>query len=113
LSPEVPEDPQGCFPNQLYSGVIRPIPGTNLHQLRLTTICAEPEPPLQFTTNIQAVIKSVDTKGLTEVAAEDDNINAQIKTEPLPSNPTQSLGHLFAGDIVAIDATLSGRVTCW
>jgi YVTN family beta-propeller protein len=107
----ITEDPQGCFPNQLYSEVIRPIPGTTLPpQLRLTTICAEPAPPVQFTTNIQAVIKSVDVVNLTEVAAEDDNINAQIKTEPVPSNPTQSLGHLFGGDVVAIDATLDGSV---
>jgi YVTN family beta-propeller protein len=110
-SPVITMNPQGCFPNQLYSGVIRPVPGATLTpQLRLTTICAEPAPPLQFTTNIQAVIKSVDTRGLTEIAAEDDNINAQIKTEPIPPNPTQSLGHLFGGDIVAIDATLDGSV---
>jgi YVTN family beta-propeller protein len=110
-SPVITKDPQGCFPNQLYSGVIRPVPGATISpQLRLTTICAEPEPPVQFTTNIQAVIKSVDTLGFAEIAAEDDNINAQIKTEPQPPNPTQSLGGLFGGDIVAIDATLDGSV---
>jgi YVTN family beta-propeller protein len=110
-SPVITQDPQGCFPNQLYSGVIRPVPGTTLTpQLRLTTICAEPEPPVQFTTNIQAVIKSVDCVGLKEVKAEDFNLNAQIKTEPVPTNPTQSLGHLFGGDIVAIDGTLNGSV---
>jgi YVTN family beta-propeller protein len=110
-SPVITMNPQGCFPNQLYSGVIRPVPGTNLApQLRLTTICAEPAPPVQFTTNIQAVIKSVDSVGLKEVKAEDFNLNAQIKTEPVPVNPTQSLGHLFGGDIVAIDGTLDGRV---
>ena len=104
-------DPQGCFPNQLYSGVIRPVPGTTLNpQLRLTTICAEPEPPVQFTTNIQAVIKSVDVLNVAQVLAEDDNLNAQIKTEPVPANPTTTLQHVFAGDIVAIDATLDGSV---
>jgi hypothetical protein len=79
-------------------------------RLRLTTICAEPAPPVQFTTNIQAVIKSVNPVTLTQVVAEDDNINAQIKTEPIPTNPTTSLQHLFGGDIVAIDATLSGSL---
>ena len=104
-------NPQGCFPNQLYSGVIRPVPGTTLNpQLRLTTICAEPEPPVQFTTNIQAVIKSVDTVNDAQVVAEDDNLNAQIKLEPVPSNPTTTLEHVFAGDIAAIDATLDGSV---
>ncbi|HXR36434.1 MAG TPA: hypothetical protein VN754_10820, partial [Candidatus Binataceae bacterium] len=107
----ITKDPQGCFPNQLYSGVIRPVPGTTLKpQLRLTSICAEPEPPVQFTTNIQAVVKSVDTINLTEKTAEDDNLNAQIKLEPLPANPTTTLEHVFAGDIVAIDATLDGSV---
>jgi YVTN family beta-propeller protein len=96
--------PQGCFPNQLYSGVIRG------NRLRLTTICAEPEPPVQFTTNIQAVVKSVDTVALKEVAAEDDNINKQIKTEPVPANPTTTRQRLFGGDVAAIDATLNGSV---
>jgi YVTN family beta-propeller protein len=100
----ITKNPQGCFPNQLFAGVIRG------NRLRLTTICAEPAPPVQFTTNIQAVIKSVDTGTLKEVVAEDDNINAQIKTEPVPANPTTSLQHLFGGDIAAIDATLSGSV---
>jgi mono/diheme cytochrome c family protein len=106
----ITKDPQGCFPNQLYSEVIRPVPGTSVSQLRLSTICAEPEPPVQFTTNIQAVVKSVNPVALTEIAAEDDNINAQIKTEPVPASPTTSLQHLFLGDFTAIDATLDGKV---
>jgi len=93
-------NPQGCFPNQLYSGVIRG------DRLRLTTICAQPEPPVQFTTNIQAVVKSVDLAGLSDVATEAVNLNKQIKTE----TSTVGLGKLFGGDIVAIDATLSGSV---
>jgi YVTN family beta-propeller protein len=109
-SPIITKNPQGCFPNQLFSGVIRPVPGTKLSQIRLSTICAEPEPPVQFTTNIQAVVKSVDPVGLHEVAAEDDNINAQIKTEPVPGSPTTSLQRLFLGDFAAIDATLDGNV---
>jgi YVTN family beta-propeller protein len=105
--PDITKDPQGCFPNQLYSGVIRPVPGTTLKpQLRLTTICAEPEPPVMFNVNIQAVIKAVDTGALAQVAAEDDNLNAQIKTE----TSTVGLAGLFVGDIVAIDATLDGSV---
>jgi YVTN family beta-propeller protein len=103
----ITQNPQGCFPNQLYSGVIRPVPGTTLKpQLRVTSICAEPEPPVMFNTNIQAVIKSVDTSALAQVTAEDDNLNAQIKTD----TSTVGLGGLFAGDIVAIDATLNGSV---
>jgi YVTN family beta-propeller protein len=110
-STAITKDPQGCFPNQLYSGVIRPVPGTTLNpQLRLTTICAEPEPPVQFTTNIQAVIKSVDTVAFSQVVSQDDNLNFQIKNEPVPANPTTTLQHVFAGDIVAIDATLNGSV---
>ena len=108
-STTITEDPQGCFPNQLFAGVIRPVPGKR-PQLRLTTICAEPEPPVQFTVNIQSVIKSVDTHLLTEVVSEDFNLNATIKTEAVPSDPTQSLEHLFGGDIVAIDGTLDGSV---
>jgi YVTN family beta-propeller protein len=100
----ITKDPQGCFPNQLYSAVIRG------NQLRLSTICAEPEPPLQFTTNIQAVVKAVNVVSLKEITAEDDNINAQIKNEPVPASPTTSLEHLFLGDFAAIDATLDGSI---
>jgi hypothetical protein len=79
------------------------------NRLRLTTICAEPSPPVQFTVNIQSVVESVDTDSLKEVVGEHVNLNAQIKNEPPPAN-AQSLAKLFGGDIVDIDATSDGSV---
>lgn len=88
--------PQGCFPNQLHAAVIR------RGRLFLPNICAQPEPPVQFRVNVQAVVHVVDTNALSEVQSEHVNLNAQITTEPDPADPT-SLGKLFGNDIVAID----------
>jgi YVTN family beta-propeller protein len=104
----ITKNPQGCFPNQLYSGVIRGVSPQG--QLRLSTICAEPEPPVSFNTNIQAVVKAINTNTLAQITSEDTNINAQINEEPKPTNPAGSLQHLFLGDFVAIDATLDGSL---
>jgi YVTN family beta-propeller protein len=95
--PIIAQDPQGCFPNQLHAAVIR------RGRLFLPNICAQPEPPVQFRVNVQAVVHVVDTNALSEVQGEHVNLNAQITTEPDPADPTTSLGKLFGNDIVAID----------
>ena len=94
-------NPQGVHPNQLLSALIRG------NRLLLPNIGAQPEPVERFDTNVQALVYAVDTGALTEVTAEHVNLNVQIDTEPLPTDPT-SLAHLFGNDIVAIDANLDG-----
>jgi YVTN family beta-propeller protein len=95
--------PQGVFPNQLLSALIRG------NRLWLPNIGAEPEPPEAFNVNVQALVYAVDTDALTEVTAEHVNLNRQIAMEAVPADPT-SLDRLFGNDIVAIDANVDGSV---
>jgi hypothetical protein len=90
--------PQGVYPNQLGSAVVC---GGKLY---VPNIGAQPEPPLFFNVNVQALVGVVDTALLTERTDLTVNLNAQIKTEPSPANPTASLGHLFGNDVVDIVA---------
>ena len=101
-SPVMTQDPQGAFPNQLLSAVIRG------NRLFLPNIGAAPEPPVQFTVNVQALVHVVDTTRLVEQTALHVNLNSEIATEPLPANPTASLARLFGNDLVAIDANAAG-----
>src|SRR5262245_13187301 len=94
--PTITQDPQGVFPNQLYSALAC---GGKLY---LPNIGAQPEPPVFFNTNVQALVHVVDTSSLAERTDLHINLNAQIKTEPEPANPTASLGHLFGNDLVDI-----------
>ena len=87
-------DPQAVFPNQLFSALIRG------NRLFLPNIGAQPEPPVQFTVNVQALVHVVNTQNNQENAAEHVNLNDQIDTETV----TTGLGKLFGNDIVAIDA---------
>ena len=84
------------FPNQLGSALVC---GGKLY---LPNIGAQPEPPVFFNTNVQALVHVVDTATLAERTDLHVNLNAQIKTEPEPANPTASLGRLFGNDLVAI-----------
>ena len=93
-------NPQGMFPNQLLSALIR---GTRLY---LPNIAAQPEPPQKFNVNVQALVSTVDVAALTEVVAETVNLNEQIDVET--AAPPPSLDRTFANDIVAIDANLAG-----
>src|SRR6516164_7695119 len=68
-------DPQGVFPNQLLSALIR---GNRLY---LPNIGAQPEPPVIFNVNVQALVYNVDVNALSEVPAEHVNLNNQIKVE--------------------------------
>lgn len=95
------KDPQGAFPNQLQAALIR---GNRLY---LPNIGAAPEPPVKFDVNVQALVHVVDADTLSELTNLHVNLNAQIKNEPVPSDPT-SLDKLFGNDIVAIDANRDG-----
>src|SRR5213078_946729 len=102
--PRIAMDPQGAFPNLLGSAVIR---GTSLY---LPNIGAAPEPPVKFNVNVQALVHVVDTASLTEQTARHVNLNAEVKAETAPADPTASLDKLFGNDLAAIDANLDGTV---
>ncbi len=91
-------NPQGVFPNQLLSAVIR---GNRLY---IPNIGAQPEPPETASTNVQALVSQVDTYALADVGTQ--NLNQQIRVET--AAPPPSLDRTFANDIVAIDANLAG-----
>jgi DNA-binding beta-propeller fold protein YncE len=93
-------NPQGVFPNQLLSALIRD------NRLYLPNIGAQPEPPEVFNVNVQALVYAVDTNALAEVAAEHVNLNRQVAVET--AAPPPSLDRTFGNDLVAIDANLAG-----
>jgi hypothetical protein len=93
-------NPQGVYPNQLLSAVIRN------NRLYLTVIGPQPEPPEVFNANVQSLVYAVDTDALAEVKTEHVNLNKQIAVEV--AAPPPSLDRTFGNDIVAIDADLSG-----
>jgi len=95
-------NPQGVFPSQLLSALIR---GNRLY---LPNIGAQPEPPEVFNVNVQALVNAVDTGTLMEVGAglTNRNLNVQIAVED--AAPPPSLDRTFLNDIVAIDANLAG-----
>ncbi len=101
LADVIAKDPQGAYPNQLQAAVLRD------GRLYLPSIAAAPEPPVRFNVNVQALVHVVDTVGLVALDRT-VNLNAQIKNEVQPADPTTSLDRLFANDIVALDATLDG-----
>jgi YVTN family beta-propeller protein len=93
-------NPQGVFPNQLLSALIR---GNRLY---VPNIGAQPEPPEVFNVNVQALVNAVDTHALAEVQAETVNLNKQIEVET--AAPPPSLDRTFGNDLVAIDGNLAG-----
>jgi YVTN family beta-propeller protein len=97
-------NPQGVFPNQLLSALIRG------NRLFLPNIGAMPEPPEEASVNVQALVNVVDTQALTEVGAglTNRNLNVQIAVEQPFRAPPPSLDFTFANDIVHIDANAAG-----
>jgi YVTN family beta-propeller protein len=95
-------NPQGVFPNQLLSTVIR---GNRLY---LTAIGAQPEPPEIFNANVQALVYAVDTDALAEVNVGNKNKNLNVQIAVEDATPPPSLDRTFVNDIVALDANLAG-----
>ena len=93
-------NPQGVFPNQLTSALIR---GNRLY---LPNIGSQPEPPEQFNVNVQALVYNVNTNTLMEVPAEHVNLNSQIAVET--AAPPPRLARTFGNDLVAIDGNAAG-----
>ena len=94
-NPIIAQDPQAVFPNQFGSALIC---GGKLY---LPNIGAQPEPPVFFNTNVQALVHVVNTSTLLQVPSLHVNLNNQIKTEVQPAS---GLNRLFGNDVVAIDA---------
>jgi YVTN family beta-propeller protein len=99
----ITNNPQGVFPNQLLSAVIRG------NRLFLPNIGAQPEPPETASTNVQALVNAVNTGTLMEVGAglTNRNLNKQI-ADAETAAPPPSLDRTFLNDIVAIDANAAG-----
>src|SRR6516162_10587913 len=93
-------NPQGVFPNQLLSALIRD------DRLYLPNIGAQPEPPEIFNANVQALVYNVDVDAQVERPAEHVNLNEQISVEA--AAPPPSLDRTFGNDIVAIDGNGAG-----
>jgi YVTN family beta-propeller protein len=93
-------NPQGVFPNQFFSALIRG------DRVFLPNIGAQPEPPEIFNANVQALVYSVNVDSLQEQPAEHVNLNKQIAVEP--AVPPPSLSRTFGNDLVAIDADDAG-----
>jgi YVTN family beta-propeller protein len=101
-SPVIQADPQGVYPNQLQSLVLR----NGL--LYAPNIGAQPEPPVKFNVNVQALVSVADVETLSERTDLTLNLNAQVKAEVQPANPVGSFVRLFGNDLVAIDANKAG-----
>jgi YVTN family beta-propeller protein len=102
-NPIIADDPQGAFPNQIQSFVVR-----NNH-LYVPSIAASPEPPVRFNVNVQALVHVVDTNTEQQEPAKTINLNAQIKLESNPPVPQGSLQRVFGNDICDIDSTQDGQ----
>jgi YVTN family beta-propeller protein len=98
-NPIIAQDPQAVFPNQFGSALIC---GGRLY---LPNIGAQPEPPVFFNTNVQALVHVVNTTTRLQIPSLHVNLNNQIKTEAQPANPFASLNRLFGNDIMAIGAS--------
>jgi len=97
--PDILQDLQAVHPNQLHAALICD------GKLYLPNIGAQPEPPVFFNVNVQALVHVVDTATLSDLADRTVNLNAQIAKEPNAADPFgASLQRLFGNDIVAIDA---------
>jgi YVTN family beta-propeller protein len=93
-------NPQGVFPNQFFSALIRN------NRLYLPNIGAQPEPLEIFNANVQALVYSVDVQALAEKVTEHVNLNKQIAVET--AAPPPSLAKTFGNDLVAIDSNQAG-----
>lgn len=97
--------PQGALFNQLYSLAF----DEGGKRLYVTSIAAQPSPPVKFDVNVQALVGVVDAVAATAQPALHKNLNLLIKDNfgseaaPVPpfTNTTNRLDRAFAGDTVA------------
>jgi DNA-binding beta-propeller fold protein YncE len=93
---------QKVYPNMLFGALLR---GPLLY---VPNVGAQPEPPVSFNSNVQALVGvlSPATSAETPFSV---NLNTYVPKEATPASPTTSLDRLFLNDIVAMDADRSGR----
>ncbi len=93
------------FPNQLLSALVRG------NRLFVPNIGAQPEPPEQAETNVQALVHVVDT---TNPGREGRRARQPERADQHrvtgAADPTVSLERVFGNDIVAIDADPAGNI---
>jgi DNA-binding beta-propeller fold protein YncE len=93
---------QKTYPNMLFGALLR---GPFLY---VPNVGAQPEPPVNFNTNVQALVGVLGSVTNAETPFS-VNLNTYVLKEPAPATPTASLDKLFLNDIVAIDADRRGR----
>ena len=93
---------QKVYPNMLFGLLLRG------PQLYVANVGAQPEPPVRFNSNVQALIGVLSPVTNAETALS-VNLNTFVPKETAPATPNQSLDKLFLNDIVAIDADRRGR----
>ena len=96
--------PQGVYPNLLHALLIRG------EQLFVLNVGAQPEPPVIFNNNVQALVGVVALE--KEKVGKHDfsfNLNAQVAQETPPESEPGSFDRLFLNDVVAMDADREGK----
>jgi DNA-binding beta-propeller fold protein YncE len=93
---------QKTYPNMLFGALLR---GPMLY---VPNVGAQPEPPVNFNTNVQALVGVLSpvTNAETPFSV---NLNTYVPREATPASPTTSLDKLFLNDIVDMDADKRGR----
>jgi hypothetical protein len=90
------------YPNMLFGALLR---GPFLY---VPNVGAQPEPPVIFNNNVQALVGVLSTVVNVETPFS-VNLNTYVLKETAPANPTASLDKLFLNDIVAMDADRKGK----
>jgi DNA-binding beta-propeller fold protein YncE len=93
---------QKVYPNMLFGALLR---GPLLY---VPNVGAQPEPPVNFNTNVQALVGVLSTVVNVETPFS-VNLNTYVPKETTPASPTTSLDKLFLNDIVAMDADRKGK----
>jgi DNA-binding beta-propeller fold protein YncE/cytochrome c553 len=93
---------QKTYPNMLFGALLR---GPNLY---IPNVGAQPEPPVTFNSNVQALVGVLSTVINAETPFS-VNLNTYVPKEATPASPTTSLDKLFLNDIVAMDADKAGK----
>ena len=93
---------QKVYPNMLFDALVR---GS---QIYVPNVGAQPEPPVRFNSNVQALVGVLDRVHGVE-SARSVNLNAQVVKEKQPAEGSPSLDRLFLNDMVAVDADRRGR----
>ena len=93
---------QKVYPNMLFGALLR---GPFLY---VNNVGAQPEPPVIFNNNVQALVGVLSplTNAETTLSV---NLNTFVAKETAPAAPTASLDKLFLNDIVAMDADRRGK----